>query len=191
MNFLAKDAAIEKHQGNLPHWRQGFVCYFVTFRTADSVPQIKLNQWLLDREKWLEKNPEPRSDEQIDEYHKLFSNRMERWLDSGYGDCLLADPTIKFMLTQSLTYFSNQRYHIWEYAVAANHVHLLIEPINNNELSDIMRSIKSYTANEINKHSGRKGQFWQKEYFDHILRSEEQYMHIVQYIRNHNKRGLS
>ncbi len=33
---------------NLPHWRQGGVVYFVTFRTADSIPADRLNQWKQD-----------------------------------------------------------------------------------------------------------------------------------------------
>ncbi len=189
MNFFAKDAALDWFYGNLPHWRQDTVCYFVTFRTADSIPQSKLKHWLQTRDLWLKANPEPRTDEQTDEYHKLFSNRLEYWLDCSYGECLLAETALKEIVVKSLAHFHNTRYQLYEFAVAANHVHLLIEPINGNELSMIMHSIKSFTANEINKAKGRTGQFWQKEYFDHILRSEDQYRKIVKYIQNHDKRG--
>ena len=43
--------------GNLPHWRQEGTTYFVTFRTADSLPQEKMKQWLAERKTWLLQNP--------------------------------------------------------------------------------------------------------------------------------------
>ena len=36
--------------GNLPHWRQDGVTYFVTFRLADSLPQAKLDEWVRERD---------------------------------------------------------------------------------------------------------------------------------------------
>jgi len=185
MNFFDKDSRVAIYYGKLPHWRQNSVCYFVTFRTADSIPQVKLNQWLRERKEWLEEHPEPRSEEIAEQYHKLFTNKLEGWLDSSYGECLLSQEAYHDLVKKSLLYFDDQRYKLLEYTIAANHVHLLLEPLGGNQLSDIMRSIKSYTANEINKATGIKGHFWQKEYFDHIVRSVEQFQNFALYIRNH------
>ncbi len=185
MNFFDKEAEHGVYYGNLPHWRQSTVCYFVTFRTVDSIPQVKLQQWLREREQWLMQHPQPRTAEQNVEYNKLFSNKIEHWLDQGYGECLLANKQYKQIVIDALLFFNEDRYRLWEYTVAVNHVHLLIEPLGDHELNDIMRSIKSYTANVINKARGASGHFWQKEYFDHILRSEEQFFGIVKYIRKH------
>jgi len=49
-------------------------------------------------------------------------------------------------------------------------------------LSAIMHSLKSYTANQINKHLGRKGQLWQHESYDHWVRDEDELMRIAEYI---------
>lgn len=39
--FLDPDAEIEIRQGNLPHWQQKGVYYFITFRLTDSIPKCK------------------------------------------------------------------------------------------------------------------------------------------------------
>ena len=186
MNFLDKNAPIDIYHGNLPHWRQSSVAYYVTSRTADSLPQVKLKAWIRERDEWLVLNPEPRSEQQTKEYHQLFTNRLERWLDQGYGECLLAQDIIKEIMIKTLFFFHGQRYRIWDYTVAANHVHCIIEPLADNILSKIIHSIKSYSAQEINSAQGRTGNFWQKEYFDHIVRSEAQFDKFVRYIRNHD-----
>ncbi len=186
MNFYERSADRGVYYGNLPHWRQDTVCYFVTFRTADSIPQMKLKQWIQERDEWLLDHPKPWSETELSEYNKLFSRKIEQWLDLSYGECVLAGAKCKEIVAGALCYFNNQRYTLWEYTVAANHVHLLIEPLFNFQLDEIMRSLKSFTAKEINKVLGRSGHFWQKEYFDHIVRSEEHYLKFVDYIRKHN-----
>ncbi|GAB1365913.1 transposase [Candidatus Cloacimonadaceae bacterium] len=185
MNYYDKAAEKNLYFGNLPHLRQNTVCYFVTFRTADSIPQAKLQQWIQDRNEWFLVHPEPLSESEKAEYKRLFSRKIEQWLDCNYGECLLALEECKVIMVNALLFFNEQRYKLWEYAVAANHVHLLIEPLADNKLEDIMRSLKSFTAKEINKALGRSGHFWQKEYFDHIVRSEEHYRKFVNYIRKH------
>lgn len=65
-----------------------------------------------------------------------------------------------------------------------NHVHLLIRLLEGNSLSDIMHSIKSYTAHEGNKILGQKGTFWSKESYDRYIRDENHYFNTVAYIEN-------
>ena len=45
-----------------------------------------------------------------------------------------------------------------------------------------MQSWKGGSAFEINRLLGRKGAFWQKEPYDHIVRSEAQWQHYRRYI---------
>jgi putative transposase len=52
----------------------------------------------------------------------------------------------------------------------------------NGPLSRIMHSLKSYTANVINKQLGRRGQLWQHESYDHWVRDLEELQRIVDYI---------
>src|SRR4051812_17123240 len=75
--------------GNLPHWRQRGVTYFLTFRAADSLPRDKIDLWLRERAEWLKRNPEPHSAEQRREYWERYPARIQYWLDQGHGECLL------------------------------------------------------------------------------------------------------
>src|SRR5205809_1410711 len=69
--------------GNLPHWRQDGAMYFVTWRTADSMPRERVDQWMEQRDAWLKAHPEPWSMHEEQEYHRLFPDRWEAWLDEG------------------------------------------------------------------------------------------------------------
>ena len=59
------------------------------------------------------------------------------------------------------------------------------------ELSGILHSWKSYTSTKANKLLGRTGDFWQSEYYDHIIRNEEDFYNQLNYIlSNPEKAGL-
>src|SRR5271165_7105127 len=63
---------------------QSAVTYFVTFHLADSLPVKKLAEFEAERKRWLELNPPPHSEHQIQEYRRNFSQRIQKWLDAGY-----------------------------------------------------------------------------------------------------------
>src|SRR5882762_771292 len=88
------------HKGNLPHWFQPGVTYFVTFRTEDSVPQELSRAWHHRRAEWLRQNgidpglptwnaqlrQRPRLER---EYHAVFTREFMEYLDRGCGACVL------------------------------------------------------------------------------------------------------
>lgn len=176
------ESPVAVHGGNLPHWRQEGRTYFVTFRTADSLPQTLLQAWQKERQEWLRRNPEPHGFEQKQEYWKLFPERMQKWLDEGFGECLLAQPELRQIVENALMHFDGERYRLHSWVVMPNHVHLVVTPFGKHELSDILHSWKSFTAKRINARIGRSGPFWQKESFDHIVRSPEALVRIDAYI---------
>ena len=78
-----------------------------------------------------------------------------------------------------------------------DHVHIVLKPLEfkRNEfynLSEINHSIKSYSANEINKLENQKKRIvWQHESWDRIIRNEEELLEKMNYILNNPiKRGL-
>jgi len=186
-NYFSPYEEIDNIKGNLPHWRQEGKIYFVTFRTADSMPQEKLKEWQEELDAWKKQNPEPLSREKKKEYFEKFPTKMQEYLDAGHGACELAKPEIKAVVENAIKHFDGDRYKVDKYVVAANHVHVLLEPLGKNQLSDILHSWKSYTGNEINKRIGKTGTFWQKEYFDHLVRSESSLEKFREYIRAHDK----
>lgn len=175
-------APIAVLEGNLPHWRQEGVSYFVTFRTSDSLPQEKLRQWLSERAAWLKQHPEPLSPEDKKAYWQLFPERIQRWLDAGYGACLLARTDVRMIVVEALNHFDGDRYQLHSWVVMPNHVHVVLTPLGPHELSDILHSWKSFTSKQINKLLGQAGIFWQKESFDHIVRSPDALELIDAYI---------
>ncbi|MGI5925399.1 MAG: transposase [Lentisphaeria bacterium] len=188
IGFFRKDDPVGISAANLPHWRQEGVTYFSTFRTADSLPQGKLQQWLNEKAEWLAAHPEPWDEQTVFEYYKCFPERIEYWLDQDCGACLLRQPAVCKLVENALKFFDGQRYVLDEYAIAGNHVHALVTPKGEHTLSGIIHSWKSFTANEINIRLRLSGPFWQKESFDHIIRSEAQLERIRSYIRQHTKR---
>ena len=72
-----------------------------------------------------------------------------------------------------------------------NHVHFLIETMVGWSLSEVLYSIKSYTAKQANQRLGRGGPFWQREYHDRYMRDQAHMNAVVRYIHeNPVKAGL-
>ncbi len=189
--FFNPHLPLEINERNLPHWTQGGTTYFVTFRLADSIPQPKLEQWRNDREIWLKTHSEPFSNEEKNEYHQLFSEKTEEWLDAGMGSCLLAKSRNATVVADAFRKFDGERYELGEWVVMPNHVHVLVTPKEGYGLADILHSWKSFTAHEICKKAGEAGQVWQHESYDHIVRSPEQLRHFEDYIHeNPVKAGI-
>jgi len=189
MVFFSPDREIKITQRNLPHWQQEGVTYFVTFRLADSLPYERLEALQQEREDWLKQHKEPKSDSARAEYHQLFSRRVQDWLDAGEGSCCLRDPAIAQIVTDALKHFEGDRYSLGKWVVMPNHVHVLVTPMNGCKLPEILHSWKSFSSNKINKYLNRKGQLWQHESYDHIVRSPEQLARIQQYITDNPKKA--
>jgi ATP-dependent Clp protease ATP-binding subunit ClpA len=168
---------------NLPHWRQDGATYFVTWRTADSLPKARVDAWLAERDAWLRAHPEPWDAKTEADYYERFPNRWEAWLDEAHGDCLLARPELRQIVEDALRHDDGKRYLLRGFVVMPNHVHVLVTPLGKHTLSESLQAWKSVSAHRINKAAGRSGEFWQKESFDHIVRNEEQLVRLSEYIR--------
>jgi len=174
--------------GNLPHWEQGSVWYFVTFRLADALPKAVVEKLQEERAAWKRAHDlENLTREENAEYHRLFSERYEALLNAGSGSCVLRAPAISRIVRGALHYFQGERYELDEYIIMPNHVHVLVKPTSGHRLVDILHSWKSFTANEINKRLKKSGQLWQHESYDHIVRHERAMHAIRRYIRENPK----
>ena len=184
-NQNTQDGCVTMSRRFLPHWQQNGATYFVTFRLADSLPQVKLQLLQEEKEDWQKKHPEPLSEAEKAEYHRLFSQRVDKWLDAGMGECHLKNPQLAKIVADALAYFDGDRYHLGEWVIMPNHVHVIVTPLGNHKLSEITHSWKSFTANQINKYLNRRGQLWQKESYDQIVRSAQDLERVQIYIANH------
>jgi len=151
IHFFDPTETVAFLSGNLPHWRQAGAIYFVTFRLADALPQTLLKEWLDDRDAWHKANPEPHTFEQKRDYCERFPAHFHTWLDQGFGSCLLADPPCSRIVEEVLRHFDGVRYRLGEHMVMPNHVHVLVTPFGNHQLSEVLHTWKSFSAHEIVK----------------------------------------
>jgi putative DNA methylase len=152
-----------------PHFDAGEIAQFVTFRLGDSLPQEKLREW--------KEALQRRQIAEID-YHR----RIEACLDAGYGHCWLRDPRVAELVQNALLHFDSERYELHGWVVMPNHVHGLITPREFVSLPAILHSWKSFTSKEANRLLKLRGSFWQEDYFDRYIRSEEHFNRVLFYI---------
>jgi hypothetical protein len=170
--------------GNLPHWEQGAVWYFITFRLADALPRAAVDELRRERARWnATHDPQTASHHELAKYHRLVSKRYEELLHAGSGSCVLRDPQVAGIVRDALGFFAGQRYLLDEHVIMPNHVHVLVKPLPGHGLVAILHAWKSFTANRINRQLKRTGQLWQHESYDHIVRSEAALNAIRRYIR--------
>jgi REP element-mobilizing transposase RayT len=101
-------------------------------------------------------------------------------------------PDIAQLVSGALQYFAGDRYELPKWCVMPNHAHALVRPLGNHTLATITHSWKSYTANRANALLHRRGTFWQKESFDHLIRDERDFERAKRYItQNPVRAGLS
>ena len=136
---------------------------------------------------------------------------IDDYLDTGRGDCPLKVGKVATVVVDTLRHFDGDRYHLHAWCIMPNHMHVVFTAMSHGEqpernrqgagatgnggsrqgteatkhqLAAIMHSWKSYTSKEVNKILGRNGQFWQREYYDHLIRNEEEYFACIEYTLN-------
>ncbi|MBN2591737.1 MAG: valine--tRNA ligase [Sedimentisphaerales bacterium] len=177
---------LQKRFGSyLPHWTKSGGLYAVTFRLADSMPNEVLEQWKIDRKKILlnaESQGRELTKHEQQELAKLYNDKVESYLNAGHGQCYLREPQIAELTSNALKHFDGERYDLIAWVIMPNHVHAVLKPYDGFELSSILHSWKSYTSTKANELLGRTGDFWQSEYYDHIIRDEKDFYNQLNYI---------
>jgi RecG-like helicase/REP element-mobilizing transposase RayT len=101
-------------------------------------------------------------------------------ITTAHRRCL--SPQARTIVLNTWRHFHNARYELFALCVMPDHVHALFQPWPKNEasreetifwsLTELMRSLKSFTAREINRAEGKSGAVWEKETFDRYIRSD-------------------
>ncbi len=157
-------------RGHLPHFDSAETIQFVTFRLADSLPRAVAEQLA-----------------------NLADNLAETdyRLDSCLGECWLRDPNIASMVETALLHFDGERYRLLAWCIMPNHVHVVVEPDDQQNLGAIVQGWKSYSAKMANRPLNRSGAFWHSDYFDRFIRDEGHLQRTVDYVENNPvKAGL-
>ncbi len=173
-------AAGWRTRGYLPHFDGRAIPQFISLRLADSIPLKVIERWK------RELSSLPAKEEKI-----LLQRRIDRYLDQGYGECLLKDPQVAEMVQNSLLEGDGVVYRLFSWVIMPNHTHSLLTRLEDLELEEILRLHKSYTAHRANTLMERSGQFWIEDYFDRYIRNGLHFRNTVKYIENNPvKAGL-
>lgn len=168
-------------RGYLPHWDGRLV--FVTFRLADSLPVSALQEMrafdMLWQVKWEQGEL---TEEWAEDFRRKRAALENELLDKALGSCVLKRSDVRALLSEVLLHFNGVRYYMHTFVIMPNHVHMVLQPFEGWRIQDIMHSIKSYSAKVINQLLGRKGELWQREYYDRYIRNERHYYAVMRYI---------
>jgi REP element-mobilizing transposase RayT len=192
--FLPPGSGLTIRHRRLPHWEVEEAVYFVTFRLADSLPKHALQKIVsrradipataLQMTRMLTASERRKRDQ-------LHARRIERALDAGAGECVLRNPAVARVVASALKEFDGSRYRLFVWSVMPNHVHVLFQSIGKTLLGSLLHSWKSYSAKAANQILGRNGEFWQREYHDHLIRNMTEFDRAARYvIENPSKAGL-
>lgn len=192
MQFFNPRGEIEKTVHKLPHWKQGEVPVFVTFRLADSLPREIVDRWFSEREAFLAANPLPWDEATETCYHGRFSDTLDEHLDAAHGCCALRDASVAHIIRDRLHHFDGQRYDLWSYVIMPNHVHVLFTLNDGESLPETLKAWKGVSSRMIHKEGlSDLNPFWQPDYFDRLIRSPDHFDTVKAYIRdNPAKAGL-
>ena len=143
-------------------------------------------------------------------YRKWFKNFENILHQSKDSPRWLQEEAVAQLVADSLHYRDGKACRLDAFCIMPNHVHAVFTPLLKVEsltpqqtdkglryvgdlpdLQAIMHSLKSYTAQAVNKHLSRAGEFWESESYDHWIRNDAEFRRIVRYVlENPVKAGL-
>jgi REP element-mobilizing transposase RayT len=77
------------------------------------------------------------------------------------------------------------QFYLTNFCIMPTHIHLLIKPMQNTKLSEIMQWLKTMSAKRWNKDMKSSDHLWGNRYFCRIIKNEQDYEEIMHYI-DHN-----
>ena len=92
------------------------------------------------------------------------------------------------IVMSAIRFFEWERYRIHAFVVMNDHVHMIIRPLQDHELSDITRSLRTFTSNRMHRDFQRHQPVWDRECWDRIIRCEADLRKKIQYILDNPKK---
>jgi len=131
-----------------------------------------------------------------EEEHRRYFGHFDSFLDCAQaGNKWLADDGVAGIVHEAISHRDGSVYDLLAFCIMPNHVHLVFSPVgrlaesptmrdgvSHYIVTDILSSLKKFTALRANRILNREGQFWQHESYDHVVRSEGELTRIIQYV---------
>jgi len=152
-------------RGYLPHFDVPNITQFVTFMLADSFPVRRRREW------------EPiLSEPDV----SLRRRKLEAWLDRGHGECWLRLPEVAYQVEEILLAEDGKTCRFQAWVIMPNHVHLVVD-VWRTPLSRLLNSWKGRSSYQANRVIDRRGEFWQRESFDTLIRDSAHLSRAIHY----------
>ena len=173
-----------RNRGRLPHWEKEESLYFITFHLADSLPhsvlaKIAERHRILEAAKNTNANLLPEQKALLASYSRA---RIEEYFDRGAGSCPFFDMRIAGAMAAALRFREGKQYRLLAWCVMPNHVHVVARLFPGQELAKVVKAWKNFSAKAANLVLGRKGQFWQREYYDRLIRNGDELNRAIGYV---------
>jgi REP element-mobilizing transposase RayT len=182
-----------RNRARLPHWEKEEGLYFIIFHLADSLPDSVLEK-IAERHQILvaaknnNANLLPEQKALLAEYSRA---RIEEYFDRGAGSCPFLDLRVSGAMAAALRFREGKHYRLLAWCIMPNHVHVVVRLFPGQELAKVVKAWKNFSAKAANLALGRKGRFWQREYYDRLIRNGEELDRAIRYVlENPVKAGL-
>lgn len=181
----------ERWRHRLPHWEVAGRPHFITIRCAGSLPAEALVR-VKDIHAGLQRTA-PMSP-QFAMLQRQYFLTCEKFIDRGESFAPFRIPPACAAALAALdeleTLFGWRLTHA---VIMPNHAHFLLTPAGEKPqpLRRTLRAFKGRAARAVNLALGRRGAFWQPDWFDRWMRDPAEEARVVEYIRqNPVKAGL-
>jgi putative transposase len=177
---MERPTTISFYRGRLPHWQVDDGTYFVTLRLAGTLP-AEVEQELRGLSAAFREAPS----EQRNRLARFIMDKMEDWLNTLGNKRHLIVPQVARVIMDSIAFHHTKKiWEVYEYVVMPNHIHVLFS-LRRGTLRSTLINFKRWTGrNAAPLAALKKGDpFWQDEWFDHWIRSNEEFYEKVEYIR--------
>jgi len=92
------------------------------------------------------------------------------------------EPKERDLIMDALWHFDKTRYNLIAFVIMDNHIHIIFTPLGEYDVVSVIHSWKSFTANRLQRKFGRTGNVWMEEYYDRIIRDEDEFIQKGEYI---------
>lgn len=93
----------------------------------------------------------------------------------------MRQPKVATIVEDKLRQFDGTQYRLRAWVLMPNHVHLVVD-VQDTPLSRLVQRWKGGTAREANLILGRRGAFWQEDYFDTKIRDAAHMAQAIRYV---------
>jgi len=178
--------------GRLPHWEVEDGRYFITIHIAGAIPAQGRNR-LRQIAAQLRSTKDRYAPQWLQIQRAIFAE-MERWLDRAEWNAHLRRSDIAEMVADAIEHRHKRGdWNVFEYVVMPTHVHLFCE-IGPHGMKGVIEDFKRWTGHQAAQILGTERsrsasgtyseRFWQREWFDHWSRSDDEDERTLLYIRN-------